>query len=439
MNKLPLVNVVIRTFNEEDWIKFCLIKILEQNYDNFIITVVDSGSSDATLNIVNQYIKANPNLILLRNIEDFKPGKAINIGADSIDSDYFICLSAHCIPQNQNFISSYVNFMEDKKDVVGAYGRQLPLASTHPDDARDMLITFGAEQRVINKDHFFHNANSIIRTKFWNQYPFDEKVPHVEDQVWAKKVIEMKYKTAYIPQSAVYHYHGLHQHGKSKSFRAVSVLKVMHSLNDKKAPTEIKSIIGKNIDMPLVIIIPRGDELKENTINKINLLFNEYKDHNRIFIVSDSRIKNLNETIIYIDRSTVDNKENISLRDFMRNILLKIEKNLSSIVDGLIFYDLGYRDINVSLGKKCQEITFSQWHSSVMPAWKDFGNYWIQNDEGFENIHSSFDLREEKPALYRSILGQGGAVRASAIRSRIKEIPVGEVIWTEDTSILAKE
>jgi hypothetical protein len=74
-----------------------------------------------------------------------------------------------------------------------------------------------------------------------------------------------------------------------------------------------------------------------------------------------------------------------------------------------------------------------------MPAWKDFGNYWIQNDEGFENIHSSFDLREEKPALYRSILGQGGAVRASTLRSRIKEIPVGEVIWTEDTSILAKE
>ena len=82
---------------------------------------------------------------------------------------------------------------------------------------------------------------------------------------------------------------------------------------------------------------------------------------------------------------------------------------------------------------------FNQYHAAVMPAWKDYGNYWIQNEGRFENIQSTFDLREEKPALYRSVLGQGGAIRASALRSNIKEISIGEVIWTEDTSILSRE
>lgn len=439
MNKSPLVNVVIRTLNEEDWIKFSLIKLLEQNYNNFVITVIDSGSSDATLDVIKIFVKKYPKKITLKTIKNFKPGDAINIGAKAQKSDYFICISAHCMPTNSGYITEYVNFMQDNNDVVGAYGKQLPLASTHPDDARDMMITFGSEQRVITKDYFFHNANSIIRTSFWSEYPFDNKVPHIEDQVWAKNVISMGYKTAYIPMAAVYHYHGLHQHGKSKSFRAVNVLKVMHSLQDSETQIDICSIIDKYLEVPLVIIVPSGDANKKYINSKIETLINEYNKSSKIYLVSESSSLKKSKSYSFIDRSFVDNGEGISLRNFMRNILLTIENELSTVVDGLIFFDLGYQNLNVSMGKKCKEVMFNQWLPSVMPAWKDFGNYWIQNEEGFENIQSSFNLREEKPALYRSVLGQGGAIRASSLRSDSEEISVGEVIWTEDTSILSKE
>ena len=116
MNKLPLVNVVVRTFNEEDWIKFSLIKILEQNYNNFVITVVDSGSSDATLDVIKIFVKKYPKKITLKTIKNFKPGDAINIGARAQKSDYFICISAHCIPTNSGYIKEYVNFMQDNND-----------------------------------------------------------------------------------------------------------------------------------------------------------------------------------------------------------------------------------------------------------------------------------------------------------------------------------
>ena len=37
----PLVNIVVRTFNEEDWIRSCLTRIFAQNYRNKVVTVVD--------------------------------------------------------------------------------------------------------------------------------------------------------------------------------------------------------------------------------------------------------------------------------------------------------------------------------------------------------------------------------------------------------------
>ena len=73
MNKSPLVNVVIRTLNEEDWIKFSLIKLLEQNYNNYVITVIDSGSSDATLDVIKIFVKKYTKKITLKTIKNCKP------------------------------------------------------------------------------------------------------------------------------------------------------------------------------------------------------------------------------------------------------------------------------------------------------------------------------------------------------------------------------
>ena len=435
----PFVNIIVRTYNEENWIKFCLLKLLKQNYENYVITVIDSGSIDATKQIVGECMAKNQKKIILETIEVYKPGNAINLGASITDSDYFICLSAHCVPENSEWIAAYVDFMEVHTNVAGAYGQQLPLGCTQADDARDMMITFGSEQRIIERDYFFHNANSVIRTSFWSECPFDDEVPHVEDQVWAKKVIEKGFNTAYLPQAAVYHYHGLHQHGVTKSFRAVNVLNVMHSLEDRMTPMQVCSLVETDIDVPLVILVPKGDERKGFVQSKLDSLVKEYTDCSEIFLVSNSDFFDKGNGYICINRSTVDTKDGISLRDLMRNVLLSVEGKLSRVVDGLIFYDLGYRHIDPGVGKKCCNILFDQWLAAVMPAWKDYGNYWIQKESGFENIQSSHSLREEKPALYRSVLGQGGAIRASNLRSNIKDISIGEVIWTEDTSILLRE
>ena len=435
----PKVNIVIRTFNEEAWIKHCLIHLLNQTYDNFAITIVDSGSSDATLKIVDNFISKCPEKIGLKIVDVFKPGNAINVGAMAMESDYFVCVSAHCIPVAVDWISSYVEFMKSNLDVVGAYGRQLPLSCTQADDARDLMITFGADQRIIEKDYFFHNANSIIRTRFWLEHPFDDDVPHVEDRVWAKKVIELGLKTAYLPQAAVYHYHGLHQHGATRSFRAVNVLNVMHSLEERDGPFRVSTLLGSDIDVPLVILIPPGEERKAYVEPKLNSLTSVYINERPIFIVANFDELEKRSGCTFIDRSEVDNALGVSLRELMRNVLSVVEQKVARVVDGLIFYDLGYKHIDPMLGKKCCDILFDQWVSAVMPAWKDYGNYWIQKENGFENIQSTYNLRKEKPALYRSVLGQGGAIRAADLRSDANEISIGEVIWTEDTSLLLKE
>ena len=48
------VSIIIRTRNEENWIKACLQAILNQNYLSFEIIIVDNGSKDRTIDVVKK-------------------------------------------------------------------------------------------------------------------------------------------------------------------------------------------------------------------------------------------------------------------------------------------------------------------------------------------------------------------------------------------------
>ena len=55
--------------------------------------------------------------------------------------------------------------------------------------------------------YFFSNVSSVLRRSVWQQFPFPE-VEFAEDQLWARRVLEAGYQTAYRADSLVYHSHG---------------------------------------------------------------------------------------------------------------------------------------------------------------------------------------------------------------------------------------
>ena len=161
--KNPKVSIVIRTKNEEQWIEQCLIKIKKQTYSNFEIIIVDNKSKDSTLNKISKF------KVKLIKINKFFPGDALNKGIKKSSGEIIVCLSAHCIPENNDWLLKLVQNFKDK-NVAGVYGRQLPLAYSSDFDKRDLYTFFGLEKRVQRKDTFFHNANSAIRKTFGKKY-----------------------------------------------------------------------------------------------------------------------------------------------------------------------------------------------------------------------------------------------------------------------------
>ena len=80
--KLTKTTVLMRTKNVDWVISQTLEALFSQNYNNFDLLIVDSGSTDNTLKIIKEY----PHKFLTIDANDYIPGKVINWAVEQIDS-----------------------------------------------------------------------------------------------------------------------------------------------------------------------------------------------------------------------------------------------------------------------------------------------------------------------------------------------------------------
>lgn len=222
---MPLVSIIIRTKNEERWITSCLQAIFSQEMKDFEVILVDNVSEDKTVEKASRFPLAK-----IVTCEKYKPGLAINIGVRASSGKYIVCISGHCIPTHNKWLSNFVANFKDSK-IAGVYGRQQPLSFTPDADKRDLSIVFGLDRKVQERDSFFHNANSMIRRDLWEKFPFDEEATNIEDRIWGKQMIDNDYRLVYEPEASVYHYHGIHQDGNPE--RCANVVRILESIDDK--------------------------------------------------------------------------------------------------------------------------------------------------------------------------------------------------------------
>ena len=412
---MALISIIIRTKNEERWIGHCLRMVFRQESKDFEIILVDNNSEDYTLEIAHRFPVAQ-----ILSISDYKPGLALNVGIRHSTGKYIACLSAHCVPESERWLSIFLKNFEDHR-IAGVYGRQLPLTFSEPSDKRDLLIAFGLDRRVQIKDYFFHNANSMIRRDVWEQIPFDESVTNIEDRIWAKAVIDEGYRLAYEPEAAVYHHHGIHQNNDPQ--RAKNVVSVIEQversgdLNDLPESLkpenccvaavlpvlgEVKEIAGHNLLAELV------QQLKSTRYVKSIYVFSECES-----AASCAQRFEVN----FIPRPGWLLSKEKSIEDVLQYSLEEIER-AGNYPDVILYANYLYPFRPQSLFDELIRDLQYRGLDTVFPGYRDYQNYWARTPDGnFIQVGESLKPREHKQPLYRSLYGLGCVTTAAIIRS----------------------
>ena len=174
------ISVVIRTKDSAETLSDCLNSLEQQTQAIHEIVVVDSGSSDGTLEIASQFrckVVAYPSGI------SFNYSKSLNLGIEQTSGDYVFILSSHSIAQNRNSLKWLLRCLEVHPNAPGC-SLNKSLQSCEP------VTSFDALQIEIVDRHNFRgsalsNTACLIRRRAWLERRYDETIATAEDIDWS--------------------------------------------------------------------------------------------------------------------------------------------------------------------------------------------------------------------------------------------------------------
>lgn len=88
---MPLVSVIIPSYNAESYIEECVNSVLSQSLKDFELIVVDDGSTDSTVNLVKTF---QDNRLSLIEAPHSNAGRARNLGMSKATGNYLYFLDA---------------------------------------------------------------------------------------------------------------------------------------------------------------------------------------------------------------------------------------------------------------------------------------------------------------------------------------------------------
>lgn len=113
--KSPLISIITITLNAEKYLEQTIQSVLNQTYKNIEYIVVDGGSTDGTLGVIEKYKNEIAHIV---SEKDDGIADAMNKGAALAKGDYIVFLHADDYFVHDNAIEAVVEKMDRTADIV---------------------------------------------------------------------------------------------------------------------------------------------------------------------------------------------------------------------------------------------------------------------------------------------------------------------------------
>ncbi|TXD78716.1 glycosyltransferase family 2 protein [Algoriphagus ratkowskyi] len=208
------VNLFIPTLNAGEIWKEVLDGIAVQSYPISRVVIIDSGSTDGTLDLIKEY---SYDLIQIDK-KDFDHGGTRQMAAEKFsEADVFIFLTQDAILEEPDTIAKMVQALKENPELGMAYGRQLPHKNAKVLETHARIFNYPAESKVKSMEdaarlgiRTISCSNSFAayrKTAFFDVNGFPTGSILGEDVLIAGKMLLQGWKLAYLSQSKIYHSH----------------------------------------------------------------------------------------------------------------------------------------------------------------------------------------------------------------------------------------
>jgi len=219
----PKVVVVVLLYNGLKWIDICLKTIMETDYPNYKIVIVDNNSSDDGCAYIERNFKG---VTIIRNKKNYGTAGGNNIGirhALREGADY-VALFNQDLKVDKDWLKNLIRVAENSKETGLLSPLQYNYEGSDIDQSFKEIIKettyFNDVERGDVQDMYFTDfvigASLLVKKEVFLKIGlFDPLyVMYSDDNDFCRRAIYRGFKIAIVPNSKIYHYHSLiHERG----------------------------------------------------------------------------------------------------------------------------------------------------------------------------------------------------------------------------------
>lgn len=333
----PKISIIIPVYNNQKYLTRCIKSVIEQTYRNIEIIIINDGSTDKSIDIINK-ILVKDNRIILIDKENEGVSKTRNYGLRKSTGDYIMFLDSDDYIE-KNTINDLVDIIKKNKrvDLIKfGYDTRIGFYVKNKQDY-DYLNNkrWRKEQykrdiypKIISTYNFSAIFNCLINKKISKDIGlfFNEKFDYAEDLEYQFRLL-LASDSIYITNNIYYHY----MQNMNSSIFSLNINKFVKQLEcEIEIVTEICSEIGFWIDG-----YNRINKKIYQIIYDILVLSKNYEDYIKMAnsFINNNRYQEFIKNIEGCDQKTIYNyivKENkYWILKCFRKLKRKIKNSMS--------------------------------------------------------------------------------------------------------------
>lgn len=365
------ISVIVPVYNVDKYIKQCLNSILNQSLKEIEIICVNDGSTDNSLNILQEFAQKDSRITII-NQENKGVSAARNKGIEVAKGKYIMFFDGddyYC--ENTAFEKVY-NVVENENTDIGIFGfshlvKNKIEASSFYEKFIEAEDGFEANNYL---DYPIHVHDKIFRKNFLqeNNIKFNEKLKNSEDLIFAIECYLQKPTYSFIPE-VLYIYRqdrpnsAINSNSCAIKNDAAAFMELYKLKNFKKQPLSFQlKVVNRFLNVAVWYAEKFGSTFKQVNDTKIISEFveekyahkdlkklsgyKELKKYQNKFI--KHKIKNFMQTIFSVRNSRDKSHKQIKILGLKLNVSRRFISNLNSIPESQEFIQTVFKSLQNS-------------------------------------------------------------------------------------------
>ena len=176
----PKISIVMPAFNAEKFIQTSIESIISQTYQNFELLIINDGSSDNTLEIIEKFKKQDERIILI-NRKKSDLATSLNQGISLCKGQYIARMDADdiAIPERLNV---QLNFLVNNPSIDLVASNVIFFTNNKVAGVSDFRLHKTKKLKFYLNTIGLPHPTWMARSNFYRRFNYDSKVNTVEDQ-----------------------------------------------------------------------------------------------------------------------------------------------------------------------------------------------------------------------------------------------------------------